>query len=184
MDAIEALTRRVSVAQLSGPPITVAQQKVLFDAALRAPDHAWLRPSRYLMVQGDARERLGRVFLESTPGWQQLPEDKQQKLLNAPLRAPLLIVAICHVQENPKVPPIEQILSTGAGVQNLLTAAWALGLGAIWRTGDVAHNPEVARALGLTPQEQIVGFVYVGHMNTEPRPVPELDHADFVRDWN
>lgn len=181
--ALEVLTQRVSVAQLSGPDILPEQMQVLFEAALRAPDHAWLRPSRYLTVQGAARERLGEIFLASAPDRENLSEEKQQKLLKAPLRAPLVIVAICRVQEHPKVPPLEQLLSTGAGVQNILNAAWALGLGAIWRTGDVAHNPGVAQALGLAADEQIVGFVYVGHINTTPKPVPELNQQDFVRAW-
>lgn len=184
MDAIQALTRRVSVAQLTGPDITASEEHILFQAALRAPDHAWLRPSRYLTVRGEAREDLGRVFLESADDWQSLSEDKKHKLLNMPMRAPLLIVAICAVQEHPKVPRDEQLLSTGAGVQNILTAAWALGLGAIWRTGDVAHNQAVASALGLAAHEVIVGFVYVGRYNGEPRLPPEMDTAAFVQDWN
>lgn len=183
MHALDVLTQRVSVAQLSGPDITTEQLEILIRAALRAPDHAWLRPSRYLTVQGQARSRLGELFLQATPDWQQLPADKQQKLLKAPLRAPLVIVAICRVQEHPKVPALEQLLSTGAGVQNLLNAAWAMGLGAIWRTGDVAHNPAVASALGLAANEQIVGFIYVGHPNTTPKAVPELDISDFVTAW-
>ncbi|QQD21381.1 nitroreductase [Venatoribacter cucullus] len=183
MHALDVLTQRVSIAQLSGPDITTDQQEMLIRAALRAADHAWLRPSRYLTVQGAARSRLGEIFLQATPDWQQLPADKQQKLLNAPLRAPLVIVAICRVQEHPKVPALEQLLSTGAGVQNMLNAAWALGLGAIWRSGDVAHNPAVAAALGLAANEQIVGFIYVGHPNTTPKAVPELEVRDFVTAW-
>ena len=55
MDAIRAITERVSVAQLTGPDITQEQKEILFKAALRAPDHAWMRPSRYLTIEGEAR---------------------------------------------------------------------------------------------------------------------------------
>ena len=45
MDAIKNILERVSVAQLTGPEITAEQKEILFQAALRAPDHAWLRLS-------------------------------------------------------------------------------------------------------------------------------------------
>lgn len=183
MDAIQALTERVSVPQLTGPDITPEEERVLFQAALRAPDHAWLRPSRYLTVRGRAREALGRIFLESEADWQSLPQDKQTKLLNMPMRAPLIIVAVCRPAEHPKVPADEQLLSTGAAVQNILNAAWALGLGAIWRTGEMAQKPEVARGLGLADGEIIVGFIYVGHVNCTLKQPPELPLTDYVQDW-
>lgn len=183
MDAIQALTGRVSVAQLTGPDITPDEEEILFRAALRAPDHAGLRPSRYLTVRGQAREELGRIFLESAPDSASLSPDKKEKLLNMPMRAPLIVVAICSVVDHPKVPRDEQLLSTGAGVQNLLNAAWALGLGAIWRTGDVSVNPDVARSLGLSANELIVGFIYVGRLAGEARTAPQLEVSAFVRQW-
>jgi nitroreductase len=183
MDALRMLTERVSSPQLTGPDITRQQQEVLLRAALRAPDHAWLRPSRYVLVEGDDRRLLGECFLQATPGWQELSAEKQQKLLNMPLRAPLLIVAVSRIQEHPKVPRDEQLLSTGAGVQNILNAAWAMGLGAIWRTGDMATNPKVTEALGLEACDVIVGFVYIGHINGSLKQPPELPLDDFVTRW-
>ncbi|TVV43694.1 nitroreductase [Thalassolituus sp. C2-1] len=183
MDALRMLTERVSSPQLTGPDITRQQQEVLLRAALRAPDHAWLRPSRYLLVEGDDRRLLGECFLQATPDWQSLSAEKQQKLLNMPLRAPLLIVAVSRIQEHPKVPRDEQLLSTGAGVQNILNAAWAMGLGAIWRTGDMATNPKVTEALGLEACDVIVGFVYIGHINGSLKQPPELPLDDFVTRW-
>ncbi|MAK90893.1 MAG: nitroreductase [Oleibacter sp.] len=183
MNAIQALSKRVSVAQLTGPDLTPDEEEKLFLAALRAPDHAWMRPSRYLTVRGDERQQLGRLFLESTDNWQTLAEDKQTKLLNMPMRAPLIVVAICTVTDHPKVPREEQLLSTGAGVQNMLNAAYALDIGAIWRTGDVAYNRKIAAGLGLKDNEEIVGFVYLGRVNTTPKPVPELAISDFVQSW-
>lgn len=184
MNAIEALTGRVSVAQLTGPDVTDLQLEIMFRAALRAADHGWLRPSRYLTVQGRERQALGQLFLECSANGQDLTEEQQQKLLNAPLRAPLVIVAISRVQEHPKVPRLEQLMSTAAGVQNLINAVWALGLGAIWRTGDVAHNRQLAERLGLDDNEHIVGFVYVGQINAVPKTVPELNLDEYVSAWH
>lgn len=183
MNAIDALLSRNSAALLEAPAPTEQQLSQMFQAALRAADHGWLHPTRFITVAAEARGQLGRVFLESHDKWQELPDDKQHKLLNAPLRAPTIIVVVHRQQPHPKIPAQEQLLSSAASAQNLLNAAWALGLGAIWRTGDVAFKPQVAAALGLQANEQIVGFIYVGQSKGEPKKLPELQLIDFVSDW-
>ena len=183
MNAIDALLSRNSAALLEAPAPPEQQLNQMFQAALRAADHGWLHPTRFITVAAGARGQLGRVFLESQENWQELPEEKQHKLLNAPLRAPMVIVVVHRQQPHPKIPDQEQLLSSAASAQNLLNAAWALGLGAIWRTGDVAFNPKVAAALGLQVSEQIIGFIYVGHPKGEPKKLPELQLLDFVSDW-
>ena len=183
MDALEAITQRVSIAQLTGPDVSDEQKTILAQAAMRAPDHAWMRPSRYLTIEGDARARLGQIFYEAQSAGKQLPDEKRQKMQGMLLRAPLVIVGITRVSEHPKVPRDEQILSTGAGIQNMLIAAHALGLGAIWRTGDMAHCQGVRAALGLADNEEIVGFLYVGHPNTSTKSVPVIDDPEFFTAW-
>jgi nitroreductase len=44
----------------------------------------------------------------------------------------------------------------------MLLAATALGYGSMWRTGPPAYDHRVMRALGLTDDDAIVGFVYLG----------------------
>ena len=41
-------------------------------------------------------------------------------------------------------------------------AAFALGYGGIWRTGNNAHNPHMKPLLGLEPEDEIVGYLYLG----------------------
>ena len=53
--------------------------------------------------------------------------------------------------------------SLGGAAQNLLLAAHGLGLGAMWRTGDAAFDPGVKAALGLAPDQHLIGFIYVGY---------------------
>lgn len=183
MDAITAITERVSVAQLTGPAPTDEQKDILARAAMRAPDHAWMRPSRYLTIEGEDRARLGQVFFEAQLARGNAPEDKHDKLRNMLMRAPLVIVGITRITHHPKVPRDEQILSTGAGIQNMLTAAYAMGLGAIWRTGDMAMCEAVRQALGVKADEVITGFVYVGQINTSLKAVPPLVSDEFFTAW-
>lgn len=184
MDAITAVTERVSVAQLTGPGPTQQQLEEIYRAAFRAPDHAWMRPWRYLTIKGEGLVQLGEVFaeahLQENP---ELTEEKIIKIKSKPQRAPVMIVAIANIKEHCKVPAVEQQLAVGASIQNILITAYAQGLGAIWRTGSMAYSQHVKDSLGLAKQEEILGFIYVGHVNCKLKKPPVLDMQDFVQDW-
>ena len=175
------LQTRVSHPRLTEPGPNRAQLDELYRAAFRAPDHAWLRPWRFIEVSGDKRTQLGEWMAESVQVEHPDLDDKQvTKLLNAPLRAPLVLIAWARIAVHPKVPPIEQILATGAACTNLVNAAHALGLGAIWRTGTAAYSPGLRARLGMDTDDVLVGFIYLGTPAGDDKPIPELDPADFV----
>ena len=179
MDAIQALHSRTASPRLIDPAPDAGELETIFKAGLRAPDHGMLRPWRFLVIEGDARKKFGQVLADSLA-----PESEEQKtkLLNAPLRAPLIIAAVAEIREHPKVPPVEQISATAAAVQNMSLAIHALGYASIWRTGQAAFNDGVKKALGFAPKDEIVGFLYVG-TPTVQRDVPENNVADYFRQW-
>ena len=61
MDALQALHSRVSSPRLTGE-VGNRELRNIFKAALRAPDHAQLRPWRFLVIKGDERNHLGELF--------------------------------------------------------------------------------------------------------------------------
>lgn len=180
MDAIEALQTRVAAPRLVEPAPTAEELEIIYKAGLRAPDHGMLRPWRFLVVSGEAREKLGQLYVDSM---NPETEEHTKKLLNAPLRAPLIIVAVTAIQDHPKVPPIEQICATAAAVQNMSVAIHALGYSSIWRTGKPAFDEGVKKALGFSARDEIVGFLYVGTPTFADRPVPENKVEDYFRQW-
>lgn len=183
MNAIDLLLTRVSSPVLDEPAPTKEQLDLIYRAALRAPDHGGLRPYRFLQIEGVGREKLGRVFVEAARAQRtDLTEQEEQKLLNAPLRAPLVIVVVASLQSHPKVPEIEQQLAAGCAAHGIVLAAFAQGVDAIWRSGDMAFNPQVMARLGLEAHEHIVGFIYLGKARKH-RVVPCLQPGEFVRKW-
>jgi nitroreductase len=183
MDAWEALTTRASAVKLGEPaPENHALEKIL-SAAVRALDNGRLRPWRFLIVRGEARKILGDVLAEALktrePG---STERRLEAERLKPLRAPMLIVVVATLRDNPKIPDIEQIVAVGAAAQNLLVATHALGFGGFWRTGESAYDPHVKQALGLRARDHIVGFLYLGTI-TQPgvARAPELD--EVVSAW-
>jgi nitroreductase len=185
MDAIAALHQRVSTPRLTAPGPTPEQLNILFKAALRAADHGNMRPWRFLIVEGEGLTRLGELFARiaaaKNPDITQAELDRCHAL---PQRAPMIIVSIAKCQANPKVPQIEQIISAGAATQNLLNAAFAIDVGAVWRTGDMAYDPQVKQALGLLAGEEIIGFIYVGTPTVPPHAPREQNPSDFFSVWS
>jgi nitroreductase len=181
MDAITALLTRRAAPRLTGPAPNPQELELVYRAALRAPDHAMLRPWRFLSISGEARNRLGELFVDALK-----PEtaEQKEKLLSAPLRAPMIIIAVARITDNPKVPAVEQICSTAAAVQNMSLALHALGYASIWRTGPAAFHDGVKKGLGLETTDEIVGLLYIGTATVQERPVPEISTADFFENWN
>ena len=184
MKALDALHRRISAPRLGEPAPNPEQLENIYKAAFRAADHGLLRPWRFLVIRGESREKLGRLFLKAAlmddPA---MREDKQQKLANKPLRAPLLLISIASYQAHPSVPQIEQDLSAGAATQNMLLAAFAQGVGAMWRTGSMAYNGIVRQGLGLGEQEKIIGFLYLGTAIGPGKNLSDPDSADYFQEW-
>lgn len=184
MDALDNLHQRVSIPALQEPAPSPEQLDNMYRAALRAPDHGAIRPWRFLNVQGDARVKLGELFARAaTEKDPELSEERLAKFHAMPLRAPMLIIAIAKTKEHPKVPHSEQLISAGCAVQNMLLAAHAQDLGAMWRTGDMAYDETVRQGLELAEGEEIVGYLYLG-TPARSRKVPQLDIDKFVSDWN
>ncbi len=186
--ALQALLTRRSVPalQLREPGPSDAQIRIAIEAALRAPDHGALKPWRLVLIRGVARTRLSELLVrrlrEREPA---TPPAKLERVRAMPLAAPLVLAVGARIRPDHKVPEVEQLLSIGASVMNLLNAFHAQGFGAIWLTGGNAYDPDVARALGLQAPERCLGLVYVGSAEA-PAAVAERGPApgDFVRDWN
>ncbi|QXI37152.1 NAD(P)H nitroreductase [Pseudomonas xantholysinigenes] len=183
MEALDALLNRVSVPRLTEPAPNAAQREALFLAALRAPDHGQLRPWRFLTIEGQGREKLGELFAEAVQAKGDATQAALDKARAMPLRAPLLIVVIARLQEHFKVPQIEQRLAAGCAAHGILIAAHAQGIGAVWRTGDMAFDAHVHEGLGLEANEEVIGYLYVGTPLGEPRTAPVLETAQYVSAW-
>ena len=152
-----------------------------FACAARAPDHGLLRPWRYLVVEGDGLERLGDLFADTYS--KDADEKILAKLRKAPLRAPMVIIAIASPVEHPKIPASEQVLSAAASTTLLELALQDAGFGAMWRTGSPGYNPQVAEALGLEERESVIGFIYTGTVASPKKQVQRPQTSTFVGRW-
>lgn len=185
MNALDVLQKRLSVGKLQSPAPDEEQCAAMIQAGIRAADHGNLLPWRFLLIRDQALVKLGEVFLAAAKkNKPDITTAEADRFLSLPLRAPLIMTVIAKTQIHPKIPVHEQLYSAAAAAQNILNAAYALGFGAIWRTGDIASDPFVANALGLTDGEQIIGFLYLG---TPIQPLGEAKlkpASDFFSYWS
>lgn len=163
-------------------------------AAAAAPDHGRMRPTRFIVLRGDAKSEFGEVLhraylarcdrlgVEVEPA---RAEKERTKLGRAPL-----VVVVVNLAPDPthpkfaKIPRSEQRDSSAASAQNLLLAATAMGYGSIWRSGEIVRDPMVIKALGLQIGDEPVGFVYLGSIPEGMRPEPNDPSMDgLVSDW-
>ncbi|MEE4143666.1 MAG: nitroreductase family protein [Halieaceae bacterium] len=183
-EILQFLQHRNSSPRLVEPAPTGAEMDEIIRAALRVPDHAWLRPWRFITIAGERRHDLGLVLERCLRQRNPLAEEPAlQKARAAPLRAPLLVVVVARLVEHPKVPALEQRLSAGCAAYAILLAAEACGYAGIWRTGDAAFDRAVMSALGLEASEEIIGLVYLGTREGAGKTPPALAPADFVSSW-
>ncbi|MEP5566790.1 MAG: nitroreductase [Halioglobus sp.] len=183
-DLLHFLQQRNSAPKLTTPAPSAAELESMFSVAMRAPDHARLRPWRFISVEGGRRQALGKLLREALLARNALVDEAaQEKAEKSPLRAPLIVVVVARMSEHPKVPHIEQRLSAGCAAHGLLLAAETLGYAGVWRTGDAAFDRNVMDGLGLSENEEITGFLYLGTREGDPKPLPSLSVNDFVSQW-
>lgn len=181
MQALELLTTRSSMPRLIEPGPTAAQFELLQKAAGRAPDHMALMPYRFVVYSGDKRQRLGEIFQAAAVA-NGLSEEACVRASQLPLRAPMVIACLLDYQAHEKVPRDEQFASAACATLLMQQAAFAQGLGAIWRTGWFAEDASVLAALGAKSEDAVVGFLYVG-TPAVPTPIkPEKAIADKFSD--
>ena len=158
----------------------------LLSAAVTAPNHRLTRPWRFIVLGGPARRAIGeahlRAALRETPD---LPPERQEREASRLERAPVVIA--CIVRSAPDADGVtrrEDRDAVAAAIQNLLLAAHGSGLGAMWRSGVIVDEPEVHEALGLRPNDVIVGFVYVGWpANDVAARTRDVDALEGVVQW-
>jgi len=182
MNAQDLLLQRQSTPKLTTPAPTESELSFMLNAGMRVPDHAGLSPWFFTVVENQGLDKLSQIFERAA--YEQGSNDvKIKKAKNMPYRAPLVIIISTQYQLHEKVPKLEQAVAAGCAVHAMQMAAFSLGFGAMWRTGDFSYNADVKQALSINKEDDIVGFLYVGTPENK-LPVKPLktfqDHVTYL----
>jgi nitroreductase len=158
-----AARRSVAPQAMTGPGPTPAELDRLLALAARVPDHGKLAPWRFVVIEGEARHRVGaiaaEVFKAANPS---ADEDRVAVEKGRFARAPLVVAVVSRAAPHVKIPEWEQVLSAGAVCMNLTVAAVAMGFVTSWITEWPAYDRAFLDRFGLAPHEKIAGFVHIG----------------------
>ncbi len=182
-DIVQFLSTRRSVAPvaLTGPGPDAGELASLLKIASRVPDHGKLAPWRFIVFQGEGRERAGHIVAQ---GFQRRePQADEARIATEAKRmtmAPLIIAVVSMAKEGAKVPAWEQELSAGAVCMNMLLAAQGLGYAGSWLTNWFSYDHNVLAQFGLKDGERIAGFIHIGRAQQVPDDRPRPDLAQIV----
>lgn len=165
MDALAAIATRHSVRHFTADEVDEAQVVTLLRAAMAAPSAGNQRPWRFVVVRdAEIRELLSVSTQYASPVG----------------RAPLCIVVLADTRDNKH--PGYWVQDCSAATENLLLAARAIGLGAVW-IGVHPHEEREAnvRAIVEAPEGfAALCMIAVGHPEAEGPSADRFD-AGFVR---
>lgn len=184
-EALAALLSRHSqgIRYLADPGPNADQLKWMALAALRAPDHARLRPFRFSVVEGPSRIRLAELFAQAA---RDAGKDVNGIALDAERAAgaPVTVAVIARIDHgHPLVPAHEQWMAVGGAVANFLNAAHFLGFGGKLLSGAKVRHAKTAQAF-CTPGEILVGWVSLGTPVRQPSARGESpEFAQVLGNW-
>lgn len=180
MEAIFNINTRRSVRNFREKDIPPNQIAEILTCGLKAPSSSNSRPWEFVLVKDQKiKERIG--FL----GARSLYERKKRRLKDTKkqfeniAKAPLFVVVACNTIKS----PIFWRHDGSAATQNMLLAAHALDLGAVWLGAPVAlkkHSDEIKKLLGMPKNMEIASIIALGYPEKIPNPRPVGDLKDKV----
>lgn len=182
-ELLQAIRSRRSIGKCTEEVPDPSLIREVLEAATWAPNHKQTEPWRFVVLSGDARRELGEAMARAATrdmDDSEAADAEFAKVARKPLRAPYVVAV--YTIPNPIVPEVEEIAATAAAVQNMLLAAHALGLAAMWRTGNLVFSPEVREFLQMPKNAHMLGTVYIGCPNMSP-PVRQRRSIDEVTTW-
>lgn len=187
MNELEVLTsiikRRRSVfpASYTNQPIPDEVISEILETANYAPTHKLTEPWRFVVIRGEAKEKLGaelgRIYKEKVP--QEKFLQKKYDSFGEKTGQAACIIAI-NIQFNPdKLPAWEEIAATACAVQNIALTAEAMKIGAYWSSPPLIDD--LGSFLSLNENEKCYGLFYMGYHEDQPAPARRTSMADKIK---
>lgn len=181
---LQAIKQRRSVGKVAEVVPAPELIEQILEAGTWAPNHHLTQPWRFFVLMGEARSRLGAALADAAT--QDIEDgDVKQKVWTAqaakPLRAPVLIAIAVEPAPEEQAIEIEEIAAAAAAGQNMLLAAHALGLAAMWRSGRPAYSDQVREFFELSTRATVLGFIYLGYPTMDPPARERLPVASVTR---
>jgi nitroreductase len=159
---LEAIYRRRSIREFTDKEISSEQLHEIVKAGIWAPSGLNNQPWRFVIIRkSDIKEQVA-----------------QQTHYGHIVRGASALIAV-YLAKDKMYDTVKDIQSAGACIQNILLAAEALELGAVWLGQILKNKLEVNKILGLADNFDLMAVVALGHpahrnQKSKRKEVPEL----------
>lgn len=190
MGLFEAIYTTRAIRRFTNDPVPPSLLRRVLEAAAQGPSGMNNQPWRFVVVQSqEKRSAVGRLYEEGFfanrgDAARATAEANSSAYLGLHMGdAPVIIVATTYIGTRPGVGAISGFASTYPGLQNLLLAARALGLGGTITTNHMLRHDEMKAELGIPEDRQIIALVPLGfpaepHGPKSRKPIEEVAFAD------
>ncbi|QNK57772.1 nitroreductase [Paenibacillus sp. PAMC21692] len=182
MELTEVMKQRRSVHKFQDRPVPVELVAELLETSVWAPNHKLTQPWRFVIVQGEGRKKLAEVSRtvherrEKDPVKSKtLGEFGYNKLMAVPL-----FLAVVMREDTQLAVREEDYAATCCVIHNFGLLAWEQGIGVVWETYGLIHQPDFRAALGVQPGEKIVGSLHVGYPAAIPPAQARIPAAQLL----
>lgn len=186
MEIFEAIKTRRSVGKVKDLSVPVDLIEQIIEAATWAPNHHRTEPWRFFVLKDEGRQQLADTYVaialeEMEDSTTEENQARIKRLNLLPYRAPVIITVAVEPSDNSKVFIQEEFAAVHAATQNMLLAAHALGLSAVWRTGGQCYEQKMKDLFGLSEKGEITGFIYIGYPDIEPKSAKRIHHSELTK---
>jgi len=186
---LRAIKERRSIRRFQDRDIEQAKIEQILKAASWAPSANNDQPWKFVVVKNkETKEKVLEAFLNRMKDYFEghgIPLDKIRPFWSGIFSAPVHIFAFCdtsvvEIEEDfEKTQMLWSTQSVSAACQNILLAAHALGLGAVWAGASLAVEDEIKTTLSVPPQVRLMTVIAIGYPAYEPlppvrRPISEI----------
>jgi nitroreductase len=167
MDALEAILSRRSIRKYTSEPITDQEIEIMLQAGMAAPSSGNAQPWHFIVIRDHATLDL-------------IPKFHPYASMLPGAQAAILVCGDDRLENHPNRWPLD----CSAATQNILLAAHAQGIGAVWISvhPDEDRVEGICRIYELPPSVHPVSLIALGRSNEQKLPPhrfkPERIHKE------
>lgn len=194
---IPAIYDRRSIRKFTDRPISQEDITDIIQSGIKAPSSKNRQPWKYIVVQGNAKEEMLKVFRQGIEREEKdnalLPLSKQhiaaaKYTVDIMAEAPIIVFVVnslgksilTELTPEEHVYEICNIQSISASIQNMLLAATEKGIGSLWICDIYFAYSELCK--WLDSDGQLIAAIAFGYPNEFPKERPRKKLEDIV-EW-
>ncbi len=194
---IPEICNRRSIRKFLGMPISEEDMTDIIQSGMKAPSSKNRQPWKYILVQGNAKEEMLKVFRRGIEREENesalLPESKQhiaaaKHTVDIMAEAPVIVFVLNTLGKNilEELTPEEHVYeicniqSISASIQNMLLTATEKGIGSLWICDIYFAYSELCQ--WLDSDGQLIAAVAFGYPDEFPKERPRKRMEDIL-EW-